>query len=143
MQHLEAYLNEFHKGGLPETFLFYTIHGLCKTQMKPGTVDYFLKKYAAFAIKADEAFPKNLHAHTFRHSVAMAMYKKGIPISYIRDFLGHISVETTAIYSYSDDETILNALEAIDHERFDETQAASTKNWKGNEQYLLEYCGLA
>ena len=30
----------------------------------------------------------------FRHSIAMAMYKKGVPLSYIRDFLGHESIDT-------------------------------------------------
>ena len=143
VQHLGAYLNEFHKEGMPDTFLFYTIHDSQKTQMKPGTVDYFLKKYATLANALNETFPKDLHAHMFRHSVGMTMHKKGIPISYIRDFLGHSSIETTAIYSYSDDEAITKALEAIDHERFDETQPAKKKNWKGKEQYLLEYCGLA
>jgi hypothetical protein len=72
----------------------------------------------------------------------MALYKKGIPISYIRDFLGHNSIETTAIYSYSDDETITLALEAIDHESSSETRTPKQKNWKGSEQYLLEFCGL-
>lgn len=143
VQHLETYLNEFHKGSSPDTFLFYTIHDSRKTQMKSGTVDYFLKKYAALANESDETFPKGLHAHMFRHSIGMAMYKKGIPISYIRDFLGHSSIETTAIYSYSDDETITKALEAIDHEQLDEKQTTKKKNWKGKEQYLLEYCGLA
>lgn len=75
--------------------------------MKPGTVDYFLKKYGKFAHEADTAFPEGLHAHMFRHSIAMAMHKNGIHISYIRDFLGHSSIETTSVYSYSDDEPIL------------------------------------
>jgi site-specific recombinase XerD len=143
VEHLNAYLARFHKGAPPDAFLFYTIHDSQKTQMKPGTVDYFLKKYAKLANEADRAFPKGLHAHMFRHSVAMAMYKKGIPISYIRDFLGHSNIETTTIYSYSDDETLAKALEAIDHEKPYSDSAAKQKNWKGSEEYLLEYCGLA
>jgi len=143
IKHLDAYLDGFHKGSPMDAFLFYTIHDSRKTQMKPGTVDYFLKKYAKLANDVDKAFPANLHAHIFRHSVAMAMYKKGIPISYIRDFLGHSSVETTTIYSYSDDETIIMALEAIEHEGMHENAIAKQKNWKGSEQQLLEFCGLA
>jgi len=143
VQHLDAYINGFHKGSPQDAFLFYTIHDSRKTQMKPGTVDYFMKKYAEAAYVADEGFPIGLHAHMFRHSVAMAMYKKGIPISYIRDFLGHSSIETTTIYSYADDETIMMALEAVDHEGLHEQSIPKQKNWKGNEQQLLEYCGLA
>jgi len=85
--HLDAYLCEFHKNSLSSAFLFYTIHDAGQTQMKPGTVDYFLKKYAKLAQVTDDRFPANLHAHMFRHSIAMTMYKKGIPISYIRDFI--------------------------------------------------------
>ena len=142
VQHLDAYLDGFHKGSPNDAYLFYTIHDSQKTQMKPGTVDYFLKKYAKSAYDADKGFPTGLHAHMLRHSIAMAMYKKGIPISYIRDFLGHSSIETTAIYSYSDDETIRAALEAVDHEGLNEQPKSTQKNWKGSEQQLLEYCGF-
>ena len=138
LKHLDNYLAEFHKNSPANAFLFYTIHDAKQTQMKPGTVDYFLKRYGKVAKEADACFPVNLHAHMFRHSVAMAMYKKGIPISYIRDFLGHSSIETTSIYSYADDETLLNALEVIDHDEI----VTKQKNWKDNEQYLIEYCGL-
>jgi integrase/recombinase XerD len=142
IRHLDAYLAEFHKDSLSDAFLFYTTHNRQKTQMKPGTPDYFLKKYGRLAHKTDSAFPEGLHAHMLRHSIAMAMYKKGIPLSYIKDFLGHSSVETVAIYSYSDEETITKALEPVDHEITIGTSAARSKNWKGKEQYLLEYCGL-
>jgi site-specific recombinase XerD len=142
VNHMDAYLSEFHKSSPMDAFLFYTIHNAQKTQMKPGTVDYFLKKYGKLAHVTDNIFPTDLHAHMLRHSVAMAMYKKGIPISYIRDFLGHSNIETTTIYSYSDDETIIKALESIDHEPAVDKFAAKQKNWKGNEQYLLDYCGL-
>lgn len=140
--HLEAYLEEFHPAPTPDDFLFYTIHDSKHTQMKPGAVDHFLKKYAKRAHDEDEGFPSRLHAHMLRHSVAMIMYKKGIPISYIKDFLGHASVETTAIYSYADEETIAKALESIDHEPAD-SKKQPTKKWKNKEQYLLDFCGLS
>jgi site-specific recombinase XerD len=142
VKHLEAYLTEFHAKSIPGTFLFHTVHNSRKTQMQPGAVEYFLKKYAKRAYAEDGSFPKNVHAHMFRHSIAMAMYKKGIPISYIRDFLGHSSIETTTIYSYSDEETIRKTLEAVDTVNSDNGVTARLKNWKGNEQLLLEYCGL-
>ena len=142
VSHLEAYLAGFHRKSPPDSFLFYTVHSSRNTQMKSGTVDYFLKQYAKHANEIDGSFPNDLHAHMFRHSIAMAMYKKGIPISYIRDFLGHSSIETTTVYSYSDDETIRQALEAIDDIDTKDRITVQQKNWKGNEQYLLEYCGL-
>ena len=57
--------------------------------MKPGTVDYFLKKYGKAGHETDLTFPEGLHAHMLRHGIAMTMYNQGIPLSYIRDFLGH------------------------------------------------------
>ncbi len=144
VKHLDSYIVEFHKESQPEIFLFYTIHDSQHTQMKPGTVDYFMKKYGKLAHEANITFPEGLHAHMLRHSIAMAMYKKGIPISYIRDFLGHSSIDTTTIYSYADEETISKALEAVGREELTgKATTAKQKNWKGKEQYLLEYCGLS
>ncbi|MFW6263810.1 MAG: tyrosine-type recombinase/integrase, partial [Thermotogota bacterium] len=91
----------------------------------------------------DTAFPEGLHAHMFRHSIAMSMHKNGIPISYIRDFLGHSSIETTSVYSYADEETITKALEPVNFEGTTGKTVKKQKNWKGKEQYLLEYCGLS
>ena len=106
--------------------------------MRSGTVDYFMKKYGRLAHRENCAFPEGLHAHMLRHSIAMAMYKKGIPISYIRDFLGHSSIETTTIYSHADEETMTRALESVANG----IATPKLKNWKGKEQYLLEFCGL-
>lgn len=142
VEHLKAYLDFFHKTSDPEAYLFYTKHEGQKTQMQAGTVDYALKKYGRVAIERDESFPQNLHAHMFRHSIAMSMYKKGIPISYIRDFLGHASIETTTIYASSDDETLRNTLEAASLSQQMPLQAGPSRNWKGKEQYLIDYCGL-
>ena len=142
VEHLEAYLSEFHVASSANDFLFYTVHDSKHTQMKPGTVDYFMKKYGKLAHAENDTFPLGLRAHMLRHSVSMAMYKEGIPISYIKDFLGHSSLESTMIYAYSDEETITKALESIAHEPFDASKNISGKKWKGREQYLLEFCGL-
>ncbi|UUX35232.1 tyrosine-type recombinase/integrase [Fundicoccus culcitae] len=106
--------------------------------MKQGTVNYFLKKYAQIVIKSDSFFPINLHAHTLRHSIAMTMYNNGIPISYIRDFLGHKSVEITSIYAHANEETIYKTLESLEELRIPE----QTMKWKDKEDYLIEFCGL-
>lgn len=37
--------------------------------------------------------------HTFRHTKACHLVDSGVPLIYIRDFLGHESVETTEIYA--------------------------------------------
>ena len=40
-----------------------------------------------------------------------------MPLSYIRDFLGHESIDTVWIYAYADSETIEEALRKVSHER--------------------------
>ena len=107
--------------------------------MTPANVDNMLKKYAVLAKESDPLFPAHLHAHMFRHSIAMAMYKKGVPLSYIRDFLGHESIDTVKIYAYADSETIEEALKKVDHE---EGNSEPQKKWKGKENELLQYCCL-
>ena len=139
--HLDAYVREFHPKPGNDDYLFYTVHNHGHTMMTAGTIDHLLKKYAEMAVKSDKLFPLNLHAHMLRHSIAMAMYKKGIPLSYIKDFLGHSDISTTSIYAYSDSETIVEALESVEHEPV-RTDSKPGKKWKDREAELMEYCGL-
>lgn len=138
MGHLEAYLSEYHSISSEDAFLFYSMHQGRQTQMTSANVDHMLKKYAVIAHEADSTFPAKLHAHMFRHSIAMAMYKKGVPLSYIRDFLGHESIDTVRIYAYADNETISEALSKVDHEE----GSILERKWRGREKELLQYCGL-
>lgn len=139
VNHLDAYLSEYHQNSGENAFVFYTIHHGEQTQMTPANVDSMLKKYAALAKEIDPLFPTHLHAHMFRHSIAMTMYKKGIPLSYIRDFLGHESIDTVRIYAYADSETIEEALKKVSHEK---NISMTEKKWKGKEKDLLQYCCL-
>lgn len=140
--HLNSYLREFHPDARPGSFLFYTVHDGQRKKMKPATVDAFLKKYARIAVSIDPAFPQNLHCHMLRHSIAMAMYKKGVPISYIRDFLGHRHVSSTSIYAYADGETIANALESVGSNAVPKNEHSPEKKWRGSEEELISFCGL-
>lgn len=142
VEHLDAYMAEFHPGPDPEGWLFFTVHGGKRTKMSPGTVDHLLKKYAASIHARDPSFPEGLHAHTLRHSIATAMYRAGSPIPYIQDFLGHADPSTTMVYAHADGGAIASAVEAASRQVATPVTPAE-KRWKGREQYLLELCGLA
>lgn len=77
------------------------------------------------------------------------MYKAGIPLSYIRDFLGHSSLETVSVYAHADSESMEAALRSVDQEALpvkDESGKVTMvpeKKWKGKEEYLLQFCGLS
>lgn len=139
LNHLDAYISEYHQTSSANALMFYTIHQGEQTQMTSANVDNMLKKYAALAKEYDPLFPSHLHAHMFRHSVAMAMYKNGVPLSYIRDFLGHESIDTVKIYAYADSKTIEEALKIVSHEG---SNSELEKKWKGKESELLQYCCL-
>lgn len=147
--HLDAYLSEFHPDGRNDDYLFYTIHNGEHTKMAPRTVNSFLAGYAKQLHKTDPFFPEDLHCHVFRHSIGMAMYKAGIPLSYIKDFLGHSSIDSTTIYAHADDAAMEKALRSVDQDALPEkdskgnTLSTPEKKWKGKEEYLLNFCGLS
>jgi len=69
-------------------------------------------KYAAEAIKqVPELFPDKLSPHCFRHSKAVHLLQSGVNLVYIRDFLGHVAIQTTEIYARIDGEMKRKALE--------------------------------
>ena len=69
--HLDVYLKEFHPNLDNDDYLFYTLHDGKHTQMKPGTVDYMMKKYGAKAHEIDNTIPAELHCHMLRHSMML------------------------------------------------------------------------
>lgn len=140
IKHLNVYLKEFHPLNNQSDYLFYVNHSGRRDKLSPGTVDAFLKKYAHKINEENDDFPINLHAHMLRHSVAMSMYKNGIPISYVKDFLGHSDISTTSIYAYVDNEDIKKALEAV--QKNIPSSNVKEKKWRGKEKDLLKYCGL-
>lgn len=146
--HLDTYLAEFHPDGTNQDYLFYTIHNGKHTKMSPRTVNTFLSAYAKALHEEDASFPEGLHCHVFRHSIGMAMYKAGIPLSYIKDFLGHSSIDSTAIYAHADNDAMADALRSVDQEALPDKDSDGKivsypeKKWKGKEEYLLSFCGL-
>ena len=47
----------------------------------------------------------------FRHSRALNLYRKGVPLPLISEWLGHSNLETTLIYAYADTEMKRAAIE--------------------------------
>ena len=108
--------------------------------MSPDNVAVFIKNYAGQARSICPEVPYKMHAHLIRHSRAMHLYQSGIPLSYIKDFLGHVSANTTSIYASADTTMIRNALEkAANH---GDDVAAETPVWEGDEDMILKLCGL-
>ena len=70
-------------------------------KMTTACVRNLVDKYVA---KAREANPKlftepKYSPHSFRHSKSVHMVESGTQLIYIRDFLGHVSVQSTEVYA--------------------------------------------
>lgn len=75
-------------------------------------ITYILNCYADSARKLKpELFPP-ISPHTLRHSKAMHLLQAGVNLVYIRDMLGHVSIQTTEIYARADSKQKRQALES-------------------------------
>lgn len=76
-------------------------------------VTYILNLYAKNArMLSPEKIPEKMSPHTLRHSKAMHLLQSGINLIYIRDILGHVSIQTTEVYARADSKQKREALEA-------------------------------
>ena len=141
--HLHEYMKTFHPDGYlkNDQYLFYTLIKGLKGRMSEDNVSYFLKRYAGSAHQVCSEVPLQMHAHLFRHTRAMHLYQAGIPLSYIKDFLGHVSINTTDIYASTDTSMMRAALEKID-KRDGKRASTVVPIWQDNEEMILKLCGL-
>ena len=89
--------------------LFRNKHG---DKLTRAGVSYILDKYVSLAREANpDLVPENISCHSLRHSKAMHLLQSGVNLVYIRDFLGHYSIQTTEIYAKADSRQKREALE--------------------------------
>ena len=79
-----------------------------KRLTRPG-VTYILNKYMAQVSWLEGK--KGITPHVLRHSKAMHLLRADVDLHYIRDFLGHVQIETTEVYARADAEMKRKALE--------------------------------
>jgi len=76
-------------------------------------ITYILNMYSNNARKLKpELIPDRISPHTLRHSKAMHLLQAGVNLVYIRDILGHVSIQTTELYARADSKQKREALEA-------------------------------
>lgn len=83
-----------------------------KEKLTRAGIAYILKKYVKIAReKQPDLIPETISPHGLRHSKSMHMLQAGVPLIYIRDFLGHSEISTTEIYARCDSEQKRKAIE--------------------------------
>lgn len=110
MQILLSYIreNKLDKTECRPSPLFYNNK---KEKLTRGGITHILKKYVAMARKENpEMVPDVISCHSLRHSKAMHLLQAGVNLVYIRDILGHVSIQTTEIYARADSKQKREAL---------------------------------
>lgn len=104
-------------------------------------VTYILKTYADMAKQVNQKLiPSNICCHSLRHSKAMHLLQAGVNIVYIRDLLGHVSIQTTDIYARSDSKQKREALEKAYTDLVPEKE--KKRDWERNQDLFNWLKGL-
>jgi site-specific recombinase XerD len=92
-------------------------------------VTYIFKTYVEPARKINpNIIPETLTCHSLRHSKAMHLLQAGVNLVYIRDLLGHLSVQTTDVYARADSKQKREAFEKAYVET--KPEESRTKSWE-------------
>ena len=109
--HLKGYMKEndllqIHRRRDP---LFYNSR---QEKLTRAGVNCILLNYASMARSMNPGLiPEKISCHSLRHSKAMHLLQAGVNLVYIRDILGHESVQTTEIYARADSKQKREAIE--------------------------------
>lgn len=143
VQHLRNYLDAFHpiQTRRDDDYLFYTvIHGN-RHKMSADTAASFMQRYGEKGKLTCTEMPDRVHPHQLRHSRAMHLYRGGLPLVLLAEFLGHADVNTTRIYAWADTEMKRRAIQKVSQKTDISTDIAPI--WKDNEQMIKKLYGLA
>lgn len=66
--------------------------------MSPDNTEKLVKKYGKQAREKNREVPERLYPHMFRHSRSMHLYRNGMPLPLLAEWLGHSQMETTITY---------------------------------------------
>lgn len=144
-EHLKEYIKVFHanEGIYSDAYLFYTARGGPKKRMTEDNARDFIQKYGVKARAVCPEVPENVHPHLFRHSCAMSLYRSGVHLTLISEWLGHANFETTLVYAHADTEIKRKAIEKaipVDTPLKEHTNAERYKI--DDEDVLKQLCGL-
>ncbi len=89
--------------------LFYNRTG---SKLTRAGIAYVLSKYVeTLRIARPDLVPETVSPHSLRHSKSMHMLIAGVPLIYIRDYLGHVEISTTEVYARCDSAQKRQAIE--------------------------------
>jgi len=111
IDHFKKYAEVFHPKFSSNDHLFYTEQKGNRSAMSPDCSEKFVKKYGVTAHSASPEVPESLHCHMFRHSRSMHLYRSGMPMVLLAEWLGHAQISSTLVYANADTEMKRTAIE--------------------------------
>lgn len=104
-----------------------------KEKLTRAGVNYILDKYKDLAREENKTLiPEVLTCHCLRHSKAMHLLQAGVNLVYIRDILGHSSVQVTEVYAKIDSKQKREAIETA----YTDVSPSEEPQWQENENLL-------
>lgn len=111
VEHLRNYLKE-NRLNEPSANRYPLFFNSRKEKLTRAGINHIVQKYIKAARKENGMIiPEKISCHSLRHSKAMHLLQAGVNLVYIRDILGHVSVQTTEIYARADSKQKREALE--------------------------------
>lgn len=125
---LRNYMNEYHlnRTEMLDTPLFFNNR---HEKLSRSGISFILSKYIERANENGGSISKKITPHCIRHTKAMHMVEAGINLIYIRDFLGHESIDTTQVYAKANPEVRRNAINKMS----EKVSASSSKESDWND----------
>jgi site-specific recombinase XerD len=110
-----------------------------KKKLTRSGVSYILRKYINTSNGSKgKPMTEKITPHCLRHSKAMHLVEAGVNLIYIRDFLGHESIETTQVYAKANPEARRKALESVSSI----AESPSLPEWKDDADLMRFLKGL-
>jgi len=106
-----------------------------KEKLTRAGMNYILTKYAKSAREKNlSLIPEKMSCHSLRHSKAMHLLQSGVNLVYIRDILGHSSIQVTEVYARTDSRQKREAIEKA----YTDVVPKEAPSWLANDN-LLEW----
>lgn len=111
IDHLKNYLKE-NRLNEPGANMYPLFFNSRKEKLTRAGINHIVHRYSKTARGENKMIiPEKISCHSLRHSKAMHLLQAGVNLVYIRDILGHVSVQTTEIYARADSKQKRKAIE--------------------------------
>jgi integrase len=143
VEHFYKYIDVFHSQDRdPNQYLFYTtIHNL-KGRMSEDNVARFLNNYSQSARNVCNEMPARIHPHMIRRTRSMHLYRAGMPLALLSEWLGHANPETTLIYVHADTEMKRRAIQKATGKNNPLNDEKMQAFWKDDDELIRKLYGL-